>query len=159
LTIEVVVTACSPEHKKGLPVINVVLAIVALAVSVYGALAFFKAGRFKATASRETLLQAGFGWVERIPTGLVRVIAWLEILGAIGVVLAPLAAYVVPALGFAQWVGVAAAFGLALTMVGAAAVHIARKEFAYTWKMNTRLFLVAVIAGVLQALVTLPVLA
>jgi hypothetical protein len=138
--------------------LNIVLAIAALAVSGYAAFSFFKAGKFKATASKETMLGAGFGWIEKIPTGLVRVIAWLEILGAVGLVLAPVLAYVVPGFGFAQWVGVAAALGLALTMVAAAWVHIARNEFAYTWKMNLTLFGVAVLAGVLQALVSLPVL-
>lgn len=139
--------------------LNIVLAIAALAVSGFVAFSFFKAGRFKATSSAETLVGAGFGWIEPIPFGLVRLIAWLEILGAIGVVAAPLAAYVIPGLGFAQWLGVAAAAGLALTMVGAAWVHIARKEFAYTWKMNLSLFAAAGVAGVLQALVTLPLFA
>lgn len=139
--------------------LNIALGVVALAVSVYTAQSFFKAGKFKATSSRETLLGAGFGWIERVPFGLVRVIAWLEILGAIGIVAAPVAAYVIPALSWAQWLGVAAAAGLALTMVGAALVHIARKEFAYTWKANVKLFVLAGVAGALQALVTLPLIA
>lgn len=137
---------------------DIILPLIALAVSVFVAFSFFKAGRFKATASRETMLGAGFGWIEPISTGLVRLIAWLEILGALGVVLAPLAAYLIPGFEWAQWVGVAAGAGLALTMLVAALVHIARKEFAYTWKMNTTLFVAAVAATVLQALVTLPVL-
>lgn len=139
--------------------LNIVLALAALAVSGFVAFSFFKAGRFKATSSAETLLGAGFGWVASTPFAIVRLIAWLEILGAIAVVVAPLAAYVVPGLALAQWVGVAAAAGLALTMVGAAWVHIARKEFAYTWKMNLSLFAAAVAAGVFQSLVTLPLFA
>jgi hypothetical protein len=139
-------------------VINLVLAVAALAVSAYAAFSFFKAGRFKATASKETMLEAGFGWIDRIPFALVRGIAWLEILGAIGVVLAPIVAYVIPSLAWVQWLGVAAAAGLALTMVGAALVHIARKEFAYTWKMNLSLFVVAAVAAILQALVAMPLL-
>ncbi len=139
--------------------LNIVLAIAALAVSGFVAVSFFKAGRFKATSSAETLLGAGFGWVAQTPFAIVRLIAWLEILGAIAVVAAPLAAYVIPGFAIAQWVGVAAAAGLALTMVGAALVHIARKEFAYTWKMNLSLFAAAVVAGVFQALVTLPLVA
>lgn len=137
---------------------NIAYAIAALAVSLFTAFGFFKAGRFKAFSPKETLLQAGFGWIEKIPFGVVRLIAWLEILGAIGIVAAPVAAYLLPGFQWAQWVGVAAAAGLALTMVGAALVHIARKEFAYTWKANVSLFAAATIAGVLQALVTLPVL-
>lgn len=135
---------------------NIVIALIALALSGFTAFSFWKAGYFKATADRATLLGAGFGWVEPISTGLVRVIAWLELLGAVGVVLAPLAAFFIPGLGFAQWVGVAAAAGLALTMVGAAIVHIARGEFAYTWKMNVSLFAAATGAAVAQALVSVP---
>lgn len=129
---------------------DIVFAILALAVSVYVALGFFKAGKFKATASRETLLGAGFGWVEKVPFGLVRVIAWLELLGAIGIVAAPLAAYLIPGFAWAQPVGYLAADGLALTMVVAAWMHIARGEFKYTWKANLGLFLSAVVALTLQ---------
>ena len=134
---------------------NIVLAIAALAVSIFAALGFYKAGSFKAKATKETLLGAGFGWVEKIPFGLVRLIAWLEILGAIGIVLAPIGAYVT---GFAwsQWIGVAAGAGLALTMVVAFIMHVARKEAKYTWKMNLGLFAGALVATVLQALVVLP---
>jgi hypothetical protein len=134
---------------------NIVLAIAALAVSIFAARGFYKAGSFKAKATKETLLGAGFGWVEKIPFGLVRLIAWLEILGAIGIVLAPIGAYVT---GFAwsQWIGVAAGAGLALTMVVAFIMHVARKEAKYTWKNNLGLFAAAAVATVLQALVVLP---
>lgn len=137
---------------------NIALAIAALAVSGFTAFSFFKAGYFKATASRETMLGAGFGWIEKLPVGVVRLIAWLELLGAIGIVLAPLAAYFVVGFSWAQIWGILAGVGLALTMVVAAIVHIARKEFAYTWKANLSLFAVAVISAVLQSLVTIPVL-
>lgn len=135
---------------------DIVLAVAAFAVSAFSAFSFFKAGKFKAFSDRDTLLGAGFGWIEPIPFGLVRLIAWLEILGAIGIVAAPLAAWFVPGFEWAKWVGVAAAAGLALTMVVAALVHIARKEFAYTWKMNVSLFAVAAIAGVVQVFVPAP---
>lgn len=138
-------------------IMNIALAIAALAVSAFTAFSFYKAGWFKASASRETMLSAGFGWIEKLPTGLVRLIAWLELLGAAGVILAPLAAYFVPGFGWAQILGVLAGVGLALTMVVAALVHITRKEFAYTWKMNISLFAAALLAAVLQGLVTLPV--
>ncbi|MEY4988590.1 MAG: hypothetical protein RI933_223 [Actinomycetota bacterium] len=135
---------------------NFVWAIAALAVSVFVANGFFKAGKFKAFSSRETLLGAGFGWVEKIPFGLVRVIAWLEIIGAAGIVIAPLAAWILPGFEWAQVWGILAAAGLALTMVGAILVHAARKESKYTFKMNASLLLLAVAAGILQSLVTLP---
>ncbi|AOY55832.1 DoxX family protein [Candidatus Rhodoluna planktonica] len=135
---------------------NYVWAIAALAVSVFVANGFFKAGKFKATSSRETLLGAGFGWIEKIPFGVVRLIAWLEIIGAAGIVVAPLAAWILPGFEWAQIWGILAAAGLALTMVGAIIVHAARKESKYTFKMNASLLLAAVVAGVLQALVVLP---
>lgn len=115
------------------------------ALSIYTAINFFKAGKFKATSSRETLLGAGFGWIEKIPFIGVRLIAWAEILGAIAVVLAP-AVYLF-GIELAIWVAVAAAFGLALTMVGAIIVHAARKESKYTLKMNLRLLAVSLLSG------------
>jgi hypothetical protein len=134
---------------------NIVIAIAAILVSAFTAFGFFKAGSFKSKATKETLLGAGMGWVEKVPFGLVRLIAWLEILGAVGVVLAPLGAY---ATGFtwSQWVGVAAAAGLALTMLVAFIMHVARGEAKYTWKMNVSMFTTSVVAAVLQALVVLP---
>lgn len=134
----------------------IALAIAALAVSAFVSFSFVKAGWFKASSPRETLLAAGFGWVEKTPMAAVRLLAWLEIAGAVGIVLAPLAAYFVPGFEWAQWVGVAAGIGLALVMVSAAILHISRKEFAYTWKANVSLFVAATVAAVLQALVTLP---
>jgi Co/Zn/Cd efflux system component len=134
---------------------NIVIAIAALAVSAFSARSFFKAGSFKSKASKEILLGAGMGWVEKTPMGVVRLIAWLEILGAIGVVIAPIGAYLT---GFvwSQWVGIAAGAGLALTMVVAFLMHAARGEAKYTWKMNLGLFAGATIATVLQTLVVLP---
>lgn len=136
---------------------NIVLAIAALAVSAFLAFSFWKAGSFKAKASKETLLSAGFGWVEKLPLGTVRLIAWLELLGAIGVVLAPVGFYLT---GFAwsQVVGVAAAAGLALTMAVAFIMHAARGEAKYTWKMNIQLLVVAIVAAVLQSLVQYPLI-
>ena len=92
-------------------IINIILAVAAVALSAYVAPKFFKAGKFKATSSKDTLLGAGFGWIEKIPFGLVRVIAWLEILGAIAIVLAPVVAYVIPGLEIFQLIGIAAAAG------------------------------------------------
>lgn len=134
---------------------NIFLAIAALAVSVFTASGFYKAGSFKSKATKDTLLGAGMGWVEKTPMGLVRLIAWLEILGAIGVVVAPIGAYLT-GLAWSQWVGVAAGAGLALTMVVAFLMHAARGEAKYTWKANLGLFAAAAAATVLQSLVVLP---
>lgn len=137
---------------------NTALAIAALALSFFVAFSFWKAGSFKATADRDTLLGAGFGWIEPLPTGVVRLIAWLELLGAIGIVLAPLAAFFVPGFAWALLVGIAAGAGLGLTMLVAAIVHIARGEFKYTWKMNVSLFVASAVAAVLQSLVSVPLI-
>lgn len=113
---------------------EVSLWLAAAAVSIFAARGFFKAGRFKATASKETMLGAGFGWIEKLPLGIVRLIAWLEILGAAGLILAPIG-YLLGQ-SWAIWFAVAAGIGLALTMVGAILVHAARGETKYTLKMN-----------------------
>lgn len=124
---------------------DIFIIIAGFAVSAFTAFAFFKAGKFKATSSKETLLQAGFGWIEKIPFGVVRLIAWLEILGAIGVVVAPIG-YL---LGYAWaiWFAIAAAIGLALTMVGAIWVHAARGETKYTLKMNLNLLVASLVTA------------
>ncbi len=120
---------------------DIVITIVGAALSLFTAFSFFKAGKFKAFSPKETLLAAGFGWVEKTPFGVVRLIAWLELLGAAGVVLAPIGYY----LGYdwAIWFAVAAALGLALTMVGAMILHSKRKESQYTLKMNLNLLVVS----------------
>jgi hypothetical protein len=128
---------------------NYVVLAAAIAASIFTSLGFFKAGRFKATSAREVLLQAGFGWVEKIPFGLVRLIAWLEIAGAAGLILAPIGYFA--GLTWAIWFAVASGAGLALTMVGAIWVHAARGETKYTLKMNMQLLLVALVAAGLWA--------
>lgn len=134
---------------------NYFFAVAAIAVSVFAAFGFWKAGTFKAKATREVLLGAGMGWVEKTPMPVVKLISWLEIIGAIGVVLAPLGAYLT-GWQWSQFVGIAAAAGLALTMVVAFTMHAVRGEAKYTWKANGSLFLASVAAAVLQGLVTLP---
>ncbi len=123
------------------------LLIIALgfAVSGYTAFSFYKAGAFKLKSSKETMLAAGFGWLEKQPVGVAKTIGLLEILGAAGLILAPIG-YL---LGFewAIWFAVAAGAGLALTMVGAILVHAQRGELKYTLKMNLRLLAVAAVSA------------
>jgi DoxX-like family len=128
---------------------EILIIVLAAVASLFTAFAFFKAGKFKATSSKETLLGAGFGWVEKTPFGVVRLIAWLELLGAAGLVLAPIGYF----LGFtwALWFAVAAGIGLALTMVGAIILHAKRGEAKYTLKMNMNLLLVSLAAALLWA--------
>lgn len=118
--------------------------IVGLAASVFLALTYFKAGKFKLTAPIETLVGAGLGWTAQIPAGLVRTIALLELAGAAGVILAPIATVV--GLTWAASLAVAAAVGLILVMVVAIIMHGARKETKYTIKINLALLGAAVIA-------------
>jgi hypothetical protein len=128
---------------------EILIIVLAAAASLFTAFAFFKAGKFKAFSTKETLLGAGFGWVEKTPFAVVRLIAWLELLGAAGLVLAPIGYF----LGFswAIWFAVAAGAGLALTMVGAIILHAKRGEAKYTLKMNMNLLLVSLAAALLWA--------
>jgi hypothetical protein len=128
---------------------NILIIFLAAAASLFTAFAFFKAGKFKAFSTKETLLAAGFGWVATTPFAVVRLIAWLELLGAAGLVIAPFGYF----LGFtwAIWFAVAAAAGLALTMVGAIILHAKRGEAKYTLKMNLQLLVVSLLAAGLWA--------
>jgi 4-hydroxybenzoate polyprenyltransferase len=128
---------------------EILIIVLAAAASLFTAFAFFKAGKFKAFSSKETLLQAGFGWVEKTPFAVVRLIAWLELLGAAGLVLAPIGYFL--GFGWAIWFAVAAGAGLALTMVGAIILHAKRGEAKYTLKMNMNLLLVSLAAALLWA--------
>jgi uncharacterized membrane protein YphA (DoxX/SURF4 family) len=84
------------------------------------ALAFFAAGAIKLTQPKEKLV-AQIKWVEDFDQNTIRGIAALEVLGAIGLVL-PRLTNVLP------WLSSLAAVGLILTMIGAAVVHMRRKE-------------------------------
>jgi Ni,Fe-hydrogenase I cytochrome b subunit len=76
----------------------------------------------------------------------VRLIAWLEILGAPGLVLGVTGYFI----GFqwALWFAVAAAIGLVLTMIGALLVHASRGETKYTLKMHVGLLSPPLVAAV-----------
>jgi hypothetical protein len=132
---------------------EILIIIAAYAVSAFTAYSFFKAAKFKATASKETMLKAGFGWLEKLPVSVARGIAYLELLGAAGLLIAPIG-YL---LGYewAIWFAVAAGFGLALTMVGAIWLHAVRKESQYTLKMNLQLLSVSVMSASFWAILAL----
>lgn len=124
---------------------EIIVIIIAAAASAYTAFSFFKAGKFKLTASKETMLQAGFGWLEKLPVSAARVIALLELAAAAGLVLAPIAYFA----GFewAIWFAVASGAGLALTMIVATILHQVRGESKYTAKMTLKLLAVSVISA------------
>jgi uncharacterized membrane protein YphA (DoxX/SURF4 family) len=85
------------------------------------ALVFVMAGLIKATQPKAKLA-SNMGWVEDFSQGQVRLIGILEVLGALGVVL-PVLLNVLP------WLTPIAAAGLVITMIGAAIVHLRRKEY------------------------------
>ncbi len=84
------------------------------------AIAFLAAGVMKLTQSKDAMRDK-MPFVDDVSLGTVRLIGLLEVLGAVGIVLPWL-------LGVAPWLTPLAAVGLALTMIGAAVVHIRRGE-------------------------------
>lgn len=115
---------------------------VSLVLGALLAFVFVGAAINKLTKTMDQLEAAGLGWVKQTSVGVVRLIGLLELLGAIGVIAGPTAGFL---LGWtwATGLGVAAAAGLALTMVVALILHIVRKEIKYTWKMNIGLLVLA----------------
>lgn len=113
------------------------VAIVAIAVSAYSAYSFYKASMFKLTASSETMLAAGYGWIEKFPLWVVRLIAIIELVAVVGLIVSPIAYFA--GVEWAIWFAVAAAAGLALTMLVAFLMHAARGELKYTAKTNLTL--------------------
>ena len=136
-------------------VLSIIFTVIGLAAGIFAAKTFWKAGNFKLKGDKPAFAAAQFGWAEKTPLGVIRLIGLLEVLGAIGVVVAPIAAIITGQVAI-QLLGVAAAAGLALTMVAAMILHQARGESKYTFKMNFFLFLPAVVAAVADALVVLP---
>jgi len=124
---------------------DLLVIVFGFAISAFTAFSFYKAGAFKLKSSKETMLSAGFGWLEKLPVSVAKTIGLLEILGAAGLILAPIG-YLI---GFewAIWFAVAAGIGLALTMVGAIIVHAQRGESKFTLKMNLRLLLVSLLSA------------
>ncbi len=124
---------------------DLLVIVIGFAISAFTAFSFYKAGSFKLKSSKETMLAAGFGWLEKLPVSVAKTIGLLEILGAAGLILAPIG-YLV-GLEWAIWFAVAAGVGLVLTMVGAIIVHAQRGESKFTLKMNLQLLLVALLSA------------
>ncbi|WP_329083346.1 MULTISPECIES: DoxX family protein [unclassified Streptosporangium] len=82
---------------------------------------FLLAGFVKSTRSRQDL-SGQMPWVESFSDGQVRTIGILELLAGIGLIL-PAATGILPVLA------PLAAVGLVITMIGAIAVHLRRKEY------------------------------
>ncbi len=129
---------------------EIAIIIATLAVSSYLAFAFVKAGLDKLRTSEADLLKRGWGWVEKFPKGTSKFIGLAELLGGLGVILAPVAVTVFN-FDWALPLGIAAAAGLSLVMVLANLTHIVRKEFKYTYKTGLLLLAAALVATVLLA--------
>ncbi|GLZ76543.1 hypothetical protein Afil01_13500 [Actinorhabdospora filicis] len=81
-------------------------------------------------------LRPMMGWVDDFPAWAVKLIGLSYILAAIGLIVPPLA-------DVATWLTPLAATGIALEMIGAAVVHVRRREFPLIGT-NVVLFLIAV---------------
>lgn len=117
---------------------NIALWIVAGVLAA----AFLAAGLMKATKPKAALAESGLAWVEDFSPGQVKAIGALEVLGAIGLIL-PAALDIAPVLT------PLAATGLAVTMVGAAAVHLRRGEKQMV-PINVVLFALAAFVAVMR---------
>ncbi|MEU6785974.1 DoxX family protein [Nonomuraea angiospora] len=114
---------------------NVVLWIIAGLL----ALAFVGAGLMKLSQPKEKLAASGLAWTEDFSAGAVKGIGALEVLAGIGLIL-PAALGIVPVLT------PLAAAGLVIVMVGAAVVHVRRKEYQGIVINAVLLVLAAVVA-------------
>lgn len=113
---------------------NTALWIIASAL----ALAFLAAGLMKVSQPREKLAASGMAWTADFPPAAVKAVGTVEVLGAVGLI-------VPAALGIAPTLAAWAALGLAATMLGAAVLHLRRKEAA---ALPAALVLLVLAAGV-----------
>jgi hypothetical protein len=127
---------------------DIVIIIATLAVAGFTAFAFVKAGMHKLRTPDAKLIEGGWGWVKSAPKGTTKFIGLAEVLGGLGVILAPVAVTVFN-FDWALPPGIAAGAGLATIMVLANLVHIIRKEIKYTWKMGVQLLVVTLLVTAL----------
>jgi hypothetical protein len=113
-------------------------------LSVLLAATYAVAGSSKLVASRERLLAVpGMGWIDGTPMARVRLIGFLEIAGAIGII--------VPwATGILAVLTPLAAWGLAAVQVGAIWTHVSRGEREKLW-LNVLLLVAAVVVAIGRA--------
>ena len=112
-------------------------------------IAFLGAGLTKLVTPKFKLVEMFGDWVESIPGEGMKLIGFLEVAGAVGLIL-PMALLILPVLT------PIAALGLCLTMVGAIILHVRRKEYN---KLAPNLVLLILAAGVVFGrLVLLPVI-
>ena len=114
---------------------NLALWIIAIVLAV----AFAGSGLMKLVVPKDNLVTAGQGWAQDYSPNNIRLIGFVEIVGAVGLVL-PAAVHIAPILV------PLAAVGLALVMVGAIVVHARRKE-----PMNIVVNVVLIVLAVIVA--------
>ncbi|MEV4669089.1 DoxX family protein [Microbacterium sp. LWO12-1.2] len=85
------------------------------------ALAMLGGGGMKLVTPKSTLAERGMAWTEDFSAPVVKLIAGLEVVGAIGLILPLLT-------GIAPILTPLAGTGLAIIMIGATIVHVRRKE-------------------------------
>ena|ERR1700731_2213858 len=96
---------------------NLALWIVAIVLAA----GFAGSGLMKLFVPKDKLVNSGQGWAQDFSPTSVRMIGFVELLGAAGLIL-PAVTHIAPIL--VPW----AAIGLVFVMVGAAVVHARRKE-------------------------------
>jgi len=108
-------------------------------VSIGLALAFAVLGAMKLALSKEHLVLRGADWADDFGPGTVRFVGMTEVLGALGMILPAV-------LDIPRWLALtAAAAGLIVVVLGAAAVHARRRE-ASMIALNFALLALAAIA-------------
>ena len=130
---------------------DIAIIVAALVISGFTSFAFTKAGIDKLRTSDEKLIERGWGWVKSSPKGTVKFIGLAEVLGGLGVIMAPVAVTVFK-FNWALPLGIAAGIGLVTIMALANLVHIVRKEFKYTYKPGLMMLAVTVLATVLLSI-------
>jgi hypothetical protein len=100
------------------------------------ALLYLYSGGIKIVQSKDRLRPV-MEWVDIMPLGLVRAIGVLEVLGAVGLIVPPLA-------GVATGLTLAAAIGLVVLQVGATALHVSRHDVDSLWLNGSLLALAGV---------------
>src|SRR5271155_833991 len=96
---------------------NMALWVVAIVLTA----SFTGSGLMKLSVPKDKLVKAGQGWAQDFDPNSIRLIGFVEVLGAAGLIL-PAVTHIAPILV------PLAAVGLAFVMVGAASVHARRKE-------------------------------
>lgn len=95
--------------------------VVAWIATALLAVVLLPAGLMKVSRPRAELIEKNMGWAADFSPAMIKTIGSLEVLAVVGLVVPPL-------VGVAAWLAVAAAIGVVLLMLGAAATHVRRGE-------------------------------